>query len=151
MDKELQLMLDKDAIKEVMAKYSYYADTKDWETFRTVFDDIITVDYSSFDPNAKLENVSADEFIKNNSIPTLDHLKASQHVFTNFIITVDGDTAHGIMYCRAQHYKPGVIGESTYEVGGHYHIDYVRREDGWKIRNLVANFTWFTGNVGVTM
>lgn len=151
MEKELKMLLDKNEIMEVMARYARGADTKNWDMLRATFDDNISVSYLGFDPETVME-CSADDFVANGSIPVLGKLRASQHVFTNFDISVDGDSALGYMYCRAQHYRPEFArGDSTYEVGGIYCINFVRREDGWKIKKLEANFTWSTGNTGITI
>lgn len=141
MDKELKILIDKNEIMEVMARYARGADTKNWDMLRNTFDDNIKVSYLGFDPEVQME-CAADDFIQNGSIPVLGKLRASQHVFTNFDITVDGDTAQAYTYCRAQHYRPEFMrGDSTYEVGGIYNIKFVRRDDGWKIKDLEANFT----------
>lgn len=151
MEKKLQVLLDKMEIMEVMARYGRAADTKDWEMLRTVFAE--TFDFIAVDgvgnPMPML-NININDFVKWNSDPGPKH-KASEHMFSNFLIDVDGDKAHAVMSLRAQHYNPDVCGDHLYEVGGPYNGDFVRTADGWRLVRLEANFTWTKGNQSVCM
>src|SRR5208282_6188039 len=73
---------------------------------------------------------------------SLSGLKATHHMITNHVITVNGDEALCIAYLQATHYLPNDTGDSTQTMGGYYTNHFVRTPQGWKIRACKLTLTW---------
>ena len=145
MDKNIQLLMDKEAIKELQYKYAFAVDTKDFKLLRECYDDVIAIDFSGHDPTLVNDNMKADEWVAGTE-SIIKGLKSTQHQMTNFLITVDGDTAEAIVYLRAMHYLPNNLGDNSVECGGYYRNKYIRKPDGWKIKKVNLNYLWWSGN-----
>ena len=76
----------------------------------------------------------------------LGPLDASQHVVTNHQVRVEGDTARGRCYFQAQHVRRAAEGGPNWMVAGSYTDDYVRTEQGWRIRHRALEVLWTDGN-----
>ncbi len=144
MDKELQLLNDKFAIRQVQYNYARAIDTRNRDLLRSIYADEITYDWTDFDPNM-IETVPADKWV-DNTFALIKGLKATEHQMTNFLIEVDGDHAKATTYLRAMHYLPNTDGDNWCECGGIYWNEYVRTEAGWKIERIKLNILWWTGN-----
>jgi 3-phenylpropionate/cinnamic acid dioxygenase small subunit len=146
-DPQLQYLLDRAAISDVQLRYATGLDMRDWAAYRSIFTDEIDVDFSSVFGGAA-RKVSADRWTEA-AKKTVGCLKATQHMITNHVITIDGDKALCVAYVQAQHYFPNDRGESTQTMGGYYTNHFVRTPHGWKIRSCKLTLTWNTGNWGI--
>ncbi|HYA34936.1 MAG TPA: nuclear transport factor 2 family protein [Candidatus Binataceae bacterium] len=141
---KLALLIDRAEISDVQLRYATALDTRDWALFRTCFTDEIDVDFTSVF-GGEPRRVSADRWAEA-AKRTLTGLKATQHMITNHVITVDGDSALCVAYVQAQHYLPNDKGESTQTMGGYYTNRFERTPQGWRIRSCKLTLTWNTGN-----
>ncbi len=80
---------------------------------------------------------------------TITGLKATQHMITNHVITIEGDEATCVAYVQARHHLPNESGESEQTMFGYYTNRFVRTADGWKIRACKLTVNWSTGNFHV--
>jgi hypothetical protein len=144
-DKRLQLLCDKMEIMENQYKYARGIDFKDYDLLRSAFTDPVDVDFDKFSPGFIYPNIPAQQLAKMIS-SVIDGFKATLHQMTNFKIEVNGNEAVAITYIRALHYLPNDRGDNVVENGGWYINNYVRTDEGWKIRKLNGNFLWHTGN-----
>jgi hypothetical protein len=128
---------DRLEIAELLARYATAVDRTDWVLYRSLFRDDATIDYTS----AGGEAGNLDEII--------DFLERSmalfsetQHFISNFVIDIDGDTAHA----TAAVFNPMRFNDDDgFSCGGYYHHDLVRTPDGWRSVRLVEEATWFDG------
>ena len=144
MDGQLQLLMDKDEIGEVQARYSIGVDTKDFELFRSVFTDTIFVDLTEQDPDF-IGNMPADDWVSQVGA-LVKGLKSTQHQMSNFEITVYGNLATAKVYFRSIQYLPNTLGDNTCSCGGSYENGFIRTEKGWKINSTKCHFLWDLGN-----
>lgn len=79
----------------------------------------------------------------------LSPLSASQHIISNVVAEVHGDTADAVCYLQAQHVRDSVPGGEQFMVGGRYTDKFVRTEDGWRIKTRILDYLWTSGNPGV--
>lgn len=115
-DAKLPLLLDRAEISDVQLRYATGLDMRDWTTFRSCFADEIDVDFTSAF-GGEPRHVTADRWTEA-ARRTMSGLRATQHMITNHVITVDGDRALCVAYVQAQHYPPNDRGDSTQTMGG---------------------------------
>ena len=107
-EKALQQLIDKDAIRELVACYSRAIDRKDFELLR----DLYTEDGT--DSHGEAYNGAAEGYFQfiEQSVP---HLPYSGHYVCNHLISVDGDEGNGEVYALAYHVVPGASGSGGLE------------------------------------
>jgi hypothetical protein len=127
-DEDVARLLDLEAIKQLKARYFRWIDTKDWDALRTVFTDDLRFDSG----NQVFE--SAEAFVS----WVAEHLPAevttAHQGFTPEITFTGPDSADGIwaMHDYVAFPSDGLpVGFVGY---GHYHEQYLRTPDGWRIR-----------------
>jgi len=137
-------MDDRAEICETKYRYAYGIDGKDWELYRSIFEDEITLDFSSFNgqPGATM---SADAWVKS-CRALFDGLDATQHQMSNPLVEVDGDRARCRMYVQAEHHLLNDQGDDTYTLGGMYDDRLVRARGGWRIEAVTLRVLWNRGN-----
>jgi 3-phenylpropionate/cinnamic acid dioxygenase small subunit len=144
----LQLLIDRAEISDCQLRYATGLDMRDWKCFRSCFADEIEVDFSSIFGGDGPRKVTADRWTEA-ARRTIGGLKATQHMITNHVITVDGDKALCIAYVQAQHYLPNDQGDNTQTMGGYYTNHFIRTAQGWRIKSCKLTLTWNKGNWGI--
>jgi uncharacterized protein (TIGR02246 family) len=137
-------MSDRDEIQELMAHYAEAIDTKDYARLAACFAPDADGQWAAM-PEPVVGSVAIANFMKG----ILDRLEATTHMFTNFIIEVNGDTARMQAKIIAQHVRMGVPGGETYLAGARYDAQ-VRRIDGkWKLARVRGSSIWHDGNAAI--
>jgi 3-phenylpropionate/cinnamic acid dioxygenase small subunit len=143
---DLQALADRLDIEDVLTRYAWALDSKQFDDLDQVFTPDAHIDYTSSGGEAgDYPNVKA--WLAN----VLPHFPAYQHLVTNKQITVDGDRATS----RAEFYNPMVMAKrdgttSIFFVGGEYHDQLIRTPNGWRITNRVEKSIWTDGAVPQT-
>ncbi len=140
---DLEAIADRLDIEEVLTRYAWALDTKQFDGLDEVFTPDARIDYSSSGGIA-----GAFPEVKAWLASVLPHFPAYQHLVTNKHITLDGDRATS----RAEFYNPMVTSrpdgsQGIFFVGGEYHDELVRTADGWRIRERVERSVWTDGDV----
>lgn len=140
---------DKLAVAETLYRYAIGVDRKDWTLFRSLFADRVTIDFSSY--NAGLlppQEMDADTWVAG-LIPLFTGFAATQHMMTNPLTTIDGDTAAITMYMRAHHvFDP--TDEASWFTNGGYYEDTLKLVDGqWLLTGVRLRETWRAGDPGI--
>jgi len=73
----------------------------------------------------------------------------TQHMVTNHLVEVDGDTATCTAQFFAQHIAARPMGDPTLVIAGHYRFGLIRSYSGWRIGSLAITKTWTDGNFAV--
>jgi hypothetical protein len=135
---------DRTEIHDVIVRYGWAIDTKDWALLDTCFTDDAFVDYSS-NPGGK---VGPYREVRGWLEKVMSAFPVTQHLMSNIDAVVDGDRAT----CRTMVTNPQ--GAATKEgplhfffVGGRYDDELVRTADGWKIARRVETTLWFQGSL----
>ena len=133
-------MSDRDAIVEAMCRYGRAIDTRQLGLLATVFTDDAVIRYSpSF--GGELHGIAELEAYLGNALSGLD---ATQHLFGNFEVEVDGDRGRFRCYVQAQHVRAG---GRVFTVGGRYENRVIRGYDGrWRICRLDFEPIWTAGD-----
>jgi 3-phenylpropionate/cinnamic acid dioxygenase small subunit len=138
----LAVLEAKQQIGEVLFRYGYALDSRDWEQLRTCFLPEVVGHYGG-DP------LTGYEAIEQLCRTTLEPLSVSQHLIGNVTVTVDGDEARSVCYLHAQHVRPGTEGGEQFIFAGRYLDRLVRMPDGWRIADRTLEAMWTSGNPAV--
>lgn len=136
---------DKLEITDVLYRYATALDTRNRELLNDVF-----LEDAVFEIGAGVGHFEGAGAIADVVMLYLGGLEASQHIITNPVVELDGDSATSHCYLHAQHYLPDQrTGGNTLEIGGTYHDKLVRTAAGWRIRERELEVTWTEGNHGI--
>jgi hypothetical protein len=73
-------------------------------------------------------------------------VERTHHISANHVIELDGDSARVRAQLTAVHVPRAVAPTEHFGIGGHYHADLVRGEQGWRIRKFVFELAWQSGH-----
>src|SRR5947209_16565756 len=103
---------DRLAIRELVDRYAFAVDARDWELYRRVFTPDAQVDYTdSGGPAGDVESIAA--WLAEALTPFV----ALQHNMTSHMAEVDGDVARACTYFMAFHTTLGDDGEQVMVMG----------------------------------
>ena len=128
---------------DLYVAYAAAIDGPDWERYRAVFADEISIDFSSF-THRPAQPMTPDEWV--DGVRSLvEGFEATQHLLGNHVIGFDGeDTGHYTAYIQAQHWMSRT---SWYTIGGHYENRVARGSDGrWRLTAMTLHQTWDAGD-----
>jgi 3-phenylpropionate/cinnamic acid dioxygenase small subunit len=134
---------DRLAINDLLVRYAWAIDTKDFEALDNVFTADAHIDYTA---TGGIAGSLAE--IKPWLAESLAAFPATQHLLSNSEVTIDGDRATA----RTAVYNP--MGAATREgplhfffLGGVYADQMVRTPAGWRITQRVEHFVWMDGKL----
>lgn len=142
---DLQAISDRLDIEDVLTRYAWSIDTREFDGLDDVFTPDAFVDYTSAG-GIKGQYPEVKAWLAQ----VLPHFPAYQHLVTNKDIRIDGDTATS----RSAFYNP--MGQqkgeklSFFFVGGEYHDKLVRTPAGWRINERIEKSVWTDGDVPAT-
>jgi hypothetical protein len=131
---DLQTLADREAIREVLARYCRGIDRCDLELLKSVYWPDGTDDHGSFSGNAW----QFAEYV----IPALSAMKQTMHQISNIVIELEGAVARCETYCVAYHLLPSDEGDVEMTVGGRYLDRLERRAGEWRIASRVYVMDW---------
>lgn len=136
-------ILDRQRISEVMLRFGRALDLHDWDLYAATLCDEFEVDFFDLTgaPPAMTTPAAWAQFAK----AALQKLTV-MHQYSNFHITLHGDTADGVFYHISRHRFPNRHGDDHYTQYGWYENSFRRTADGWKISQLTHKFQWCDGN-----
>ena len=137
----LEQLIDIEAIKRLMSKYSYNGDTKNFVEFRKLFTDDAIFIFEGLPrltrdgPTSLTFTDGPDAFISGQAA-MIDNIQMHHKVFLPNITITSPTTAKGVWALHDYLKLPNCI----FNGYGHYHHDYVKGDDGeWRIsRNQVT-------------
>jgi 3-phenylpropionate/cinnamic acid dioxygenase small subunit len=141
MGQDLELIVEKLEITDVLYRYATALDARDWALLADVFsaEAVYTIG-----PHG---DFTGPEAIGAKIASLIGGYESTQHLITNPVIEIDGDSARASCYLHAQHYLPDQrTGGNTYEMGGTYRDELVRTSAGWRIARRVLDVAWRDGN-----
>ena len=133
------------AVAETVYRYATGVDRRDWALYRSLFADTVAIDFSSYDSDLPLRQMSADEWVAG-LVPLFTGLAATQHSMTNPLATIDGDTAAITMYVQAHHVFDPTDAASWYTIGGYYEDTLARVDGRWLLTGVRLTVTWRAGD-----
>ena len=103
LEQKIDILWTRAEIERVMLDFGRALDLGDWKLYRSCFADRIQVDFERLTGNPEI-HVDADLWTRFAEIiltPVRRH-----HQYSNFSVTIDGDTADATIYMLARHWKP---------------------------------------------
>jgi hypothetical protein len=143
---DLQTLLDRAAISDVVIAYASAVDRRDWGRLRSLFMDRVFLDFRTFDPSLYRE-MDADEVVE--LARRLAAFDATQHISTNHACTIDGDHASCVSDMQAGHFMTRPDGRYACFLYGYYTDHLVRTDAGWKIDRYALTVTAQQGDARV--
>ena len=145
-DAKVQELSDVREIIDVMNQYTTALDTRNWEMLEASMAPDGQADFGNLAGVGILDSPQALVDLCRRS---LQDLRATQHLQGNYVVTVDGDTAQASCYLQANHFQEGLPGGDTFVVWGKYRDDFVRTEDGWRIKKRYLDTVSAGGNMNL--
>jgi 3-phenylpropionate/cinnamic acid dioxygenase small subunit len=133
---------DRLEIMDLLARYGAGLDARDWILWRNVFTDRARFDMSSWSDETP-QRVETDRVVRVQA-RIFAEFDVTQHLMSNFRITLEGDSARVIAVMRAEHWirvVPDSEATKRYTMFGYYDDRLLRTEGEWKIDEMQLNVT----------
>lgn len=133
-------MSDREEIVQLLNLYGLAMDTRRWDLFDRIFTAHCETDYgptSHWTDRARFKS----------DFGTFHELfDATQHVMTNHLVTVQGDTAQALTYGAWRLIRHAAGDPPVWDGTGWYDDGLVRTGEGWRIAKRVCKVVFWTGN-----
>ena len=139
---------DHQAVCETVYRYATGIDSRDWDMYRSVFADEVSVDFTSYHPAQPAAHMRADEWVASVQ-PLFSGLAATQHSMTNPTVQLRSDTASCTMYMQAAHALDHGNDDAWFTIGGYYRNELVRTALGWRITAVTLTVLWRRGDESI--
>jgi len=134
-DAELQALLDREAIRQLVFSYCRAVDRRDFALLATLYHADATDDHTPYFCGP------AREFLA--QLPGIVAAnRLTSHQVTNTLIAVDGDRAEGEIHTLAYHLMDAEDGPVDFLVGGRYLDRYVREHGRWLFMHRKIVLDW---------
>jgi hypothetical protein len=134
MPMSMQEISDRLEIQDLMTRYSYAIDSRDWDALDRVFTPDAHIDYSVF--GGSVGNLEETKQFLTEAMP---NFPVYQHMVSGTTITFHGDTADAKTQCH----NPMIMSDAENPdlmVCGLWYVDkLVRTPDGWRINERVED------------
>jgi ketosteroid isomerase-like protein len=140
----VQFVQDSAAISAVVYRYAAALDTRDWALLRSIMTDPVWIDYSSFKPELNYA-MPAQEWL-DRVTEGLTGFDVTQHMSSNHLHSIDGDTATCVSYMRAAHFLREGTHQNSWFLYGHYTTGLVRSAGRWLINRVQLTITASEGD-----
>ena len=144
MDAELQTLIDKDRIAEVVHRLFVRTDERDWAGVRECFADEVLFDMTSLS-GGEPARLSPQQ-ITDGWEEGLRRVRAIHHQVGNLAVAPRGGVADAFCYGTASHYLPVPSGRNTRVFVGSYRFHLVRRDGAWRIDRFRFDLKYLDGN-----
>lgn len=138
MDQDLQLLLDRQEIRDVVTRYFMSADRRDFATLVDCFVRDTLVDYSDLLPVAPATPIAEVAALIDSAMGAL--YNNTQHFMGNHECIITGDRAAVETYCLAihEHLDDSIDGGTRPTSALRYSDQFIRTADGWLIEHRRA-------------
>ena len=135
----LRRLVDRADISDLLARYAFGLDTRQWDAWGELFTDDVIGEYPAVTYTGRAALVAG--------ISRVGRWAATHHMITNHQIAFDGDgdTARAIGYLHATHVSDALRSDAHYDMGGWYLLDLVRGDNGWRVTHLRLVKSWSSG------
>jgi 3-phenylpropionate/cinnamic acid dioxygenase small subunit len=139
-----QEVADRAEIHDVIVRYGWAIDTKDWDLLDRCFTEDAYLDYTS-NPGGKEGPYPK---VRAWLAKVMSAFPVTQHLMANIDVNLDGDRA--IVRTMVTNPQGAATREGPlhfFYVGARYDDDFVRTPDGWRIAKRVETTLWFEGSL----
>ena len=131
----VQLLRDKDEIRETLLRYASTIDVKDWDGLRTVFTEDAVVTLADEQPKRGVDEIVG--YIRHRTRRRL----WQHHLLSVYHIDVHGDEAETLTYHTSHQTSEGKP-DTVMVLVCRYHDRLRRAADGWRISEKVMHLGW---------
>jgi hypothetical protein len=131
----------------VISRYFQFCDAKDFDEMRSLWTDVVTVDYGGVFP---LEGQVDADALKRTMSDVIGPIPLTQHMVTTPVADVEGDTATVRFHLEALHHHPGLGTQersTDWTLYARNVIALRRMPDGWKVSSERLTVVHQTGNI----
>lgn len=144
-DADVRRLLDESDLRELIHRYAFGLDRRDWESWRSVFADEVVMDMTDYQPDSTPRPVSADRVVHSAQV-LFAGFDATQHFIGSHRFEIAGDTAVITAHMRAEHWLTTGQGGDRYTMYGTYTDGCVRTDRGWKLTTVTLRLLREEGN-----
>jgi ketosteroid isomerase-like protein len=124
----VQEISDRLEIEQLLIRYCYAIDQRDWDAYRSVYTEDAVIDDVSAGPGNTVDDMVG--FLSH----ALERVVLIQHAISTSLVNVNGDTASARTICHCPVVLDRGDGETEMFFQGLWYVDeLVRTSDGWKI------------------
>ena len=128
----------------LLNQFGIAIDSRDWNTFGSLFADEVEFDYSAI---GDIAGVFKSQEIAQNARKNFSGFQATQHLITNHQIELAStNEANCKAYVRAMHVLPNDEVEPMLEIGGCYIAKLIETDSHWKITSWKFELFWSQGD-----
>ena len=131
-NQRLQRLTDESDLQDLIHRYAFGLDTQDWDLWRSIFADEVTIDLSDYEPDPPPRLLPVEVHVKY-ARRLFAGFDATQHFISTQRFAIHGDTATITAHMRAEHWMTSGHGGDRYTMYGTYSDTCVRTTDGWRI------------------
>jgi hypothetical protein len=139
----VETLIARAEISDVVNRYATGIDRRDWPLYRSIFADEVDFDFTSWS-GGEPRRLAADVWVANVR-DGLSGFDATQHISSNHVHAIEGDTATCVSYMVALHHLVEGEQRSMQGLGGYYTNVLRRGAEGWKIHACALAVTWEMG------
>jgi 3-phenylpropionate/cinnamic acid dioxygenase small subunit len=144
---DLQAILDREHITDLVNGLFVAVDTRDWKTAASCFAERVHFDMTSAGAPAPTE-MTPDQIV-DGWRDGLEPIQAVHHQSGNIRVRVTGDAAECSCYGIAYHYRPVRSGRNTRVFVGSYDYRLARLAGAWRITRFKFNLEFVEGNLAL--
>jgi len=142
-DKKGLSVSDRVDISDALARCARAHDTRNTKVYADVFAADATLDLGEHGVVNGISDIT--EFF-DGSLVGYDYV---QHRLSTSVIVCSKDGAFAETYFSSRHVRRAAVGGDTLVLGGTYFDEFVKNDDGWRIRKRVVKVEWSDGNSSV--
>jgi len=144
-ESQLQWLLDRTAISDLLYGFARALDTKDYQAYADNYADGGYIELP--DPKSPGVTITLRKEQMLELVPrSLGRYRATHHISTNHQITITGDSAQSHSYLQAVHVRDAQT--EHWAAGGWYDCEYLRTKRGWKFSRVRLTAVWLSGQPG---
>jgi hypothetical protein len=134
-DDRLRRLTDESELRDLIHRYAFGLDDRDWTLWRSVFADEVVIDMSDYQPEPPPRPSMAEQIVRSAEV-LFAGFEATQHFIGTQRYDIAGDTAVITAHMRAEHWLTTGKGADRYTMYGTYIDECVRTADGWKLTRV---------------
>src|SRR5574341_478974 len=144
---QYKILLEKDAIIDVVNQLFISTDNREWAKVKACFTDEVLFDMNSMaggEPATMTSQQIVEAWDKG-----LKPLKGVHHQVGNYVVTIKNDEAEVFCYGIALHYLPNKTNQNTRTFVGSYNFHLVKKDGHWQIDKFKFNLKYIDGNANL--
>ena len=147
MNNQSKILLEKDAIIDVVNQLFIGTDNRDWAKVKSCFTNDVRFDMTSV-TGGEAVTMTAQQIVEgwDNGLKVL---KAVHHQTGNYVVDLQDGEAEVFCYGIALHYLPNPTNRNTRTFVGSYNFHLTKADDSWRIDRFKFNLKFMDGNLNL--